>query len=260
MWREGSGEPLFLFHGILCTGVVWRDVAPALATEYQVFVPTALGHRGGARPEKRPASISDVIDDAERQLDELGIEKAHLAGNSMGGWVSLELARRGRALSACAISPAGLWQEDWPEQDRVFRLLLGAHRDAKRGKALAGTVGRSRRLRAWLLREAAVHAGAVDRDLFRAISQDTAGCYIAEDLIEPGHRQESFEASCPVTLAWAAEDRLFPPASFRDHVLETIPGATFEVLEGVGHVPMYDDPGLVADTIRAAARRAEAVA
>jgi pimeloyl-ACP methyl ester carboxylesterase len=256
MLREGSGEPLFLFHGILCTSGVWRDVAPALADDYDVIVPTALGHRGGPRPATRPASIEDVIDDAERQMDELGIEKAHLAGNSMGGWVSLELARRGRALSVCAISPAGLWEEDWVEQDRVFKLLLTAARDARRGRALVGAVSRSRRLRTWVLRDAAVHARAVDRDYFRDISADTAGCYVAEELIEPGHRLQGFDAPCPITLAWAEGDRLFPVAAYREHVEELIPGARFEVLEGVGHVPMYDDPGLVVETIRATVAQA----
>jgi len=57
-----------------------------------------------------------------------------------------------------------------------------------------------------------------------------------------------------VTIAWAAEDRLFPLAVYEERARGLVSGADFRVLEGVGHVPMYDDPELVADTIRAATR------
>ena len=56
------------------------------------------------------------MDDLERLLDELGLAKAHLAGNSLGGWAALELARRGRALTVCALSPAGAWGSETDAQ------------------------------------------------------------------------------------------------------------------------------------------------
>jgi pimeloyl-ACP methyl ester carboxylesterase len=50
-----------------------------------------------------------VIDAAEAYLDEAGLDRPHLVGNSMGAFVALELARRGRAESVCAFSPGGFW-------------------------------------------------------------------------------------------------------------------------------------------------------
>ena len=140
MLREGSGEPLVLFHGILCSERVWRNVVPLLAEDFDVVALNALGHRGGpAAGDSRPATIEALTDAAERQLDELGIEQAHLAGNSLGGWMALELARRGRARSVCALSPAGFWDE---VGGRTGAHLQGA---AARRCATSAAAGASRR-------------------------------------------------------------------------------------------------------------------
>jgi pimeloyl-ACP methyl ester carboxylesterase len=97
MLRQGKGPPLVLFHGVLCSERVWERVIPLVAPHHDTIALTALGHKGGNAARARPTRFSHVIDDAQETLDRLGIAKAHLAGNSMGGWVALELARRGRA-------------------------------------------------------------------------------------------------------------------------------------------------------------------
>ncbi len=96
MIRSGKGEPVVLLHGVTGSETMWRNVIPRLAPRYDTIALTALGHRGG-RPGGRGASVQDLVDDAERSLDELGLERPHLAGNSLGGWMTIELARRGRA-------------------------------------------------------------------------------------------------------------------------------------------------------------------
>ena len=106
----GSGKPaLVLLHPFLLSGKVWQDVVPLLSSYHQVFTPTLLGHRGGPPVQRRPATIWDVIDAAEEYLNEHGLQRPHLVGNSAGGFVALELARRGRAATVCALSPAGFW-------------------------------------------------------------------------------------------------------------------------------------------------------
>src|SRR5882757_3383332 len=101
--------PLVLLHPFLLSGIVWQDVVPLVSSHHQVFTPTLLGHSGGPQVERRPATIWDVIDAAEAYLDDNGLLRPHLAGNSLGGFVAIELARRGRAASVCALSPAGFW-------------------------------------------------------------------------------------------------------------------------------------------------------
>ncbi len=258
MLREGAGEPLVLYHGILGSEGVWRHVMPLLAADFDVVALTAEGHRSGPHPATRPATIETLTDAAERQLDELGIEKAHLAGNSLGGWMALELGRRGRAKSVCALSPAGFWDDEWAERDRVFKLLLDGIRDTRRGRRLLGALGRSRRFRRWALRDIAVHGDRASREDLLGSADDTIGCYIAEELIVPGHRLQPVELDCPVTVAWAAHDVLFPIEAYRDRVPVVVPGSEFVVLEDVGHIPMIDDPRLVAETIRETAGRSSA--
>ena len=74
---------------------------------------------------------------------------------------------------------------------------------------------------------------------------------VAEDLtVSRASRCRAHEASCPVTIALAAEDRLFPLDLYGGAGPPLVGGAEFLVLDDVGHVPMYDDPRLVADTIR----------
>jgi pimeloyl-ACP methyl ester carboxylesterase len=95
--EQGSGVPIVLFHRILGTPRMWSEVLPLLASYGHAIALPALGHIGARSSERRPARIEHVVDDAERSLDALNIDRAHLVGNSMGGWVALELSRRGRA-------------------------------------------------------------------------------------------------------------------------------------------------------------------
>jgi pimeloyl-ACP methyl ester carboxylesterase len=231
---------------------------PLLATHHDVIVPTALGHHGGPPAKERPARIEHVIDDMERQLDELGLGQVHLAGNSMGGWIAIELARRGRALTVCALSPAGTWDVNWDDTKRVSKALMTGVRDVRRSRAMLPLLARSKRLRHWALRRSAVHGERVSPAELLALADDIIGCEVAEDLLAaPAHLAPAQLAPldpppCPITLAWSAQDRLFPVKVFGSRARELIPGARFIVLDDVGHVPMFDDPQLVAQTILAA--------
>src|SRR6185437_2854495 len=101
--------PLVLLHPFLLSGNAWHGVIPYLSGHHHVFAPTLLGHRGGPPVQRRPATITDVIDMAECFLDEGRLARPHLVGNPTGGYVAIELARRGRATTVCALSSAGFW-------------------------------------------------------------------------------------------------------------------------------------------------------
>src|SRR5579872_257901 len=149
MIRQGKGPPLVLFHGVLGSEAMWRHVVPLLSATHETFAPTALGHRGGRPAAERPARIADVIDDAQRTLDELGLDAPHLAGNSMGGWIAIELARRGRARSVCALSPGGFWRtrplNSAASSDRTVHVLRRIMKDTRRGRPLLPLLGFSGR-------------------------------------------------------------------------------------------------------------------
>ena len=107
--RGGSGEPLVLIHGIGHTWRGWKPMLPALERRFDVLAVDlpGLGHSPAlpAGTDSTPEALADAV---ERQMLGAGFDSAHLAGNSLGGWISLELARRGRARTVTAISPAGL--------------------------------------------------------------------------------------------------------------------------------------------------------
>lgn len=248
----GSGEPLVLLHGVMGSERMWQDVAPLLASEYDVIAPTAYGHRGGEALRKRPGTYSDVVAGAERQLDSLGIERAHLVGNSMGGWMALDLARKGRALSVFAISPAGFWPPPTEGAGRpAARRLKEALKAGRRARPFLPLFYRSRRVREFAFRAFAAHGERLSPAIALATTDDMLGCTIAEDMLRTNEYLAPIDPPpCPIAIAWAELDRVFPEGKYAPVARERIPGARYSVLHGVGHVPMFDDPKLVADAIR----------
>src|SRR5436305_8189292 len=103
--RGGSGPPLVCVHGFTDTWRTWELVLPALERSHEVLAPTLLGH-AGARPGAGPLATEDLLAELELVMDEAGWETAHVAGNSLGGYLAVQLAARGRAQSGVAFAPA----------------------------------------------------------------------------------------------------------------------------------------------------------
>jgi pimeloyl-ACP methyl ester carboxylesterase len=242
---------VLLFHGVMGSERMWEDVAPLLGPDYEVIALTALGHCGGPPALQRPVRHCDVVDAAERQMDELSLDRAQLVGNSMGGWIALELARRGRALSVCAISPAGMWAPlSAASRPGATRLRQGLRMGRLTRPALP-VLYRSRGVRRFALRSVAANGASVSRERVLQLTDDMLGCCIAEDILATDEHFAPLDPlPCPVSIAWCELDRLFPEGEFRARATRRLPGARYVVLRNVGHVPMLDDPQLVAAIIR----------
>src|SRR3954466_11362232 len=106
--RSGSGESVVLIHGVGSFGQAWKPVIEAMHGERDVIALDLPGFGGsptlpiGAVPDAR--ALADAVADF---LSELDLERPVVGGNSLGGWVELELARRGRARAVVGVSPAG---------------------------------------------------------------------------------------------------------------------------------------------------------
>ncbi|MFI5080604.1 MAG: alpha/beta fold hydrolase [Streptosporangiales bacterium] len=118
--RTGAGAPLVLLHGIGSSRRAWDPVIPALAERFDVIAVDLPGF-GDSEPlppevESRPAALAAAV---AGLLDDLGITTPHVAGNSLGGWVALELAGIRPAASLTLLSPAGLWRGSVPLYQRA---------------------------------------------------------------------------------------------------------------------------------------------
>ena len=224
-------SPLVLLHSATASGRIWQDVVPLLSEHHDVHAPTLLGHRGGPAIQRRPATVSDMVDAAERCLDEHDLARPHLAGNSLGGWVAIELARRGRAASVCAFSPAGFWWDSDSHEQVLgqIRRLRALTRVARPMAPLS--------LRFAIVRRLGFLKGACHGDRLTAARvlewmDDSIDCPFMDDY-SPDEQAEPLDPlPCPITLAWAQFDRLVPAATYGQTARERLPGATWVLLPG----------------------------
>jgi pimeloyl-ACP methyl ester carboxylesterase len=248
---DPARAPIVLLHGATSSARVWEPLLPTLRPKYRVFAPSLAGHRDGHPLPAGPAAVVDRIVDAMcRQLDEAAIDTAHMVGNSLGGWVALELARRGRAQSVLALSPAGAWRSP-----RDLRRLLVLFRT---GAALARinkmpNVAAHQRVRRILLLLMAEHADRMTPAQAAATFEDIAGCTALPEILDGardnGPMKPISHVGCRVRVVWGLNDRMLPFMRYGAPMLAAVPAAEFKLMPGVGHVPMIDDPVLVANTI-----------
>jgi pimeloyl-ACP methyl ester carboxylesterase len=252
----GSGEPVLLLHPFLLSQTVWEKVAQQLADtgRYEVFAPTMAGHNGGPRASTRFLSSAVLADHVERQLDELGWETAHIVGNSLGGWVTFELERRGRARSVIGIAPAGGWTRWSPAKFEVIaKFVLGMPL-----LVLAWLFG-PRVLQLPFSRRFATYAisaspkGVSEREL-STIIDDVAHCPAYVQLLVKAALlhglRELAENAVPTQLVICGKDRVVPAPRFTRHFTSHLPDDhKVTVLEGVGHVPMFEAPERVTNVI-----------
>ena len=241
--RQGEGEPLVLVHGLGGSIVVWRPVIDLLATERDVVAVDLPGFGRTPDPGRGFVPTAAELGEAVSELCAgLGVERPHLAGNSLGGWVALEMAAAGRAASVCAISPAGLWREPLGPRRRE-RNQIG-----RRIRPLVDLALRSARARGAILRTTVARP---DR-LTREEAQELVGNYLdaplyaaANEEMRLGAFERKDDVDVPVTLAWGELDRIVgrPSRSRRP------PGARYIEMPGWGHTPTWDDPEGVAALI-----------
>ena len=227
-----------------------------LVARYEVIAPTLAGHHGGpAYPiDIRLEKVAHAGESLERHLDELGIETAHLVGNSMGGALALELAKRGRARSVVAFSPGGGWELDGPEPERIARFFARQMRMVRASRRQLPRIMRRPGTRRLAMRDIMRHGELVAPADAIAMSLDPLGCTVVDDVLASlraghAHVEDLDQIAVPTLVAWAELDRILPLRSCAARFQREIPGVEFRVLPRVGHVPMWDDTALIVRTI-----------
>jgi pimeloyl-ACP methyl ester carboxylesterase len=271
LYRAGEGEPLVLVHGFTATWRCWLPVLAELVPRFEVIAPTLHGHDGGPPPPDGPAhSIAHAADHFETLLDDLGVETAHFAGNSMGGALSLEMAKRGRARSVVAISPGGGWEEsDTAEPARIIKWFARTQKIGKATDKYTERVMRRPGMRRFAMRDVMTRGDQMPAAEAVALARSSIRCAVVDDVfatIRNGSARvvDLDRISCPVLVAWGEKDRILPLDRHAGRFRREIPGVQYRALPGVGHTPMWDDPNgissLIADFASSATERAAATA
>ena len=242
--RSGSGPRLVLLHPLGADRHVWEPVLARVAAEREVIAvdlpgfgdSPALNGGGPPTPEALARAVAEGLPEGEY----------HVAGNSLGGWVALELAAAGHARSVTAIAPAGLWPEPLAPKRGTARQLARGLRPvmpaltrsaAGRRIALAGTVAEPERVPP----EAALRLvrAYADAPGFEAVNREMRARRFT--------RLEHIRV--PVTLVWPEHDRLVGRPAHLPPTVRSVP------LPGAGHVPMWDQPEAVAALLLSGSRR-----
>jgi pimeloyl-ACP methyl ester carboxylesterase len=248
--RAGGGAPLVLLHGLGLTWRCWKPVLPALEAVHDTIAVDLPGFGDAPALDGRRPTIAALADAVEAELDALGVDGAHMAGNSLGGWIALELARRGRARSVVALAPSGL--ELPPERAYVMSLNEGMRARAKAAALAPGVLTASRLGRAALLapmrarpwRVRAGDAAAEVRAFARAPGfQPTLRWTLAA---QPALGLDAI--AVPVRVCTGTRDVMLGTFT-APRFAAAIPSAELHHLPGCGHVPMADDPAAVSDAI-----------
>lgn len=249
--RKGAGPPLLLLHGIGHHRQAWDPVIDLLAASRDVV---AMDFPGFGESPDVPAGIPDEVDSfahiVEAFCTALDLGKPDVAGNSMGGLVALRLGQLGAVRSVTALSPAGFWTPR--ERSWALNLLSNMRLAALRTpdstvRRLARTASGRRVLTGMIYNRPALRAPEAVVAETAAMRASTAFGRVVR-LGKSGVTFDGDVPDIPVTIAWGTHDRvLLPRQAARAHL--QLPNARMIPLYACGHVPMNDDPHLVARTI-----------
>ncbi|MQY30973.1 hypothetical protein NRB56_65780 [Nocardia sp. RB56] len=247
--RVGRGEPLVLVHGVGSRWQVWEPLLPVLAESFDVIAVDLPGF-GGSDPLPH-TTVDDLTDALAAFLTEQGLDRPHLAGNSMGGLIALNLAARIRARSVTAYSPIGFWSSPgvwWCRRSLGMSKTLGLRLRPLLPAILGSAAGRTAFLGLIFGKPWAVGAGvalATARGGLDSPGFDPALASFPAARLRDGGRLEHI----PVTIAWGDRDLLLTYASQSRRARDWLPHARHVTLPGSGHTPFYDDPRRCADLL-----------
>lgn len=263
-YEGGAGSVLLLLHGLGGSWHIWKPVLALLEQRHRVLALTLPGHLGGpALQAGVEPTVEAIADTLIADLHRRGIQRAHVAGNSLGGWLSLELARRGFAQSVTALSPGGGWrtEKDFQDISRTFRIVFAL---LPMLIFLFTLLLRFAGLRRALNKQAMEHGERMPAGEARNAMKSMRETRMLPTLLTSIGRRGPIkpmqvDPQVPVRIVWCERDRVIPFECYGRPLIEAVQGAEVVIARGVGHVPMYDDPEQVVSLILETTARAEAL-
>ncbi|MFE6524465.1 alpha/beta fold hydrolase [Streptomyces sp. NPDC057794] len=248
--RRGGGEPLLLLHGIGHHRQAWDPVLSALAAERDVIAVDLPGcGESPALPDGMAHDLPTMNAVLVALCAALELERPHVAGNSLGGLLALDLARTGLVRSVTALSPAGFWND--AERRYAFTVLAAMRRIARRiPPHVVERLARPALGRRVLTSTIYARPGRRSPEAVVAETLALARAQGFSETLRSGRTVRFTDdiVGPPVTVAWGDRDRLLVPRQ-GVRAKTVIPRARLVRLPGCGHVPMNDDPALVARVV-----------
>lgn len=254
--RAGDGPAILLIHGMAGSSRTWREVMPILARAHTVVAPDLLGHGESAKP-LGDYSLGAYASGLRDLLGAIGIPRATVVGQSLGGGVAMQLAYQHPEIAErlVLVGSGGLGREvSWllraltlPGAEYLMPLFFPPFiRD--RGNALSSFLHR-RGLRA-------PHVAEMWRAYASLAGSDNRHAFVRtlRAVIDPGGQSVSatdrlyLAAAMPMVIVWGDQDPIIPVAhAYATH--EAVPGSRLEIFEGDGHFPHAEHPERFAEVL-----------
>lgn len=259
--RAGAGDPVLLLHAFTLSHHCWHAVVDDLSADHDVLALTMPGHWGGPRLRTRDLGVGGLADGVERRLDQLGWGACHIAGNSLGGQVGFELERRGRARSLAAINPGGGWKHFSATEFGLGMTLMARFPRNAVARLLGDRAATDPRFQLPILRHCSRSIESVSpqdaADVVRGASHCPIYLPIQLAFLRDGPLANLDQVRAPTSLLMSEFDTFLPRETCMRRLIDELPEHAWRVeLPGVGHVPMLENPQLVAQALRAHLTRA----
>lgn len=247
----GSGEPLLLIHGMGSASTAWKPIRTHLAQDFTVITIDLPGHGETRMLPGRPMDPHSLALNIFEEMSAQGIERFHLAGNSLGGWVALEMASHNpaRISSLTGLAPAGLWLNPYNARYPGTALSRFLARYTHKFAPTALHFEKARALGFW-------DVSPRWRELSYEICLDATIAMAKADGYYPawdGMLMKRFDGlipeSVPVTIIFGDTDRTLPSTTCQERSVAPR-HARWIIFPDTGHAPMWDSPLDVVDAIR----------
>lgn len=239
--KFGNGEPVLLIHGMGSAATAWKPIIPTLKKTNLVITVDLPGHGKSLIDSMQPMDPKSLAEAVFRTMDELGIEKFNVVGNSLGGWIALEMAalKPERIKSLLGVAPAGLWLTPFTARTSARNRIL-----AKLVNPIAFFTVHFEALRKLGFQNVS--------PLWRTFSHETCldatsamansdGYFPAWDAMLKKRFNGKIPTTVPTTIIFGDTDNSLPAQSCQERSLAPT-HAKWIIFSECGHAPMWDHP------------------